>query len=58
MKNSDNTLLSSVTHATDSTCTGCSAKIAAASHAPGTLNRFNSRHTSTALAAWSRMFTQ
>jgi len=45
-------------HATDSTFTGCNAKIAAASQAPGIFNRFNSRQTSSALIACNRMFTQ
>ena len=32
-------------------------EIAAASQAPGTLNRFSSRHTSSALATCSKMLT-
>ena len=44
----------SVTHATDSASTGWSAKIAAASHAPGTPSRRSSSQRSTALDACSR----
>jgi len=44
------TFFRSVIHATDSTWTGCNAKIAAANHAPGTFKRSNKRQMSSALA--------
>jgi len=42
-------LLRSMIHATDSTCIGCSAKIAAATHKPVTLNRASTAQTRRAL---------
>ena len=47
------TFFRSVTHATDSTCTGCTAKIAAQSHAPGTFSSRSNRHSRIALIACS-----
>ena len=43
--------LRSEIQATDSTFTGCTAKTAAASHAPGTLSRPSTRQSSTLLHA-------
>src|ERR1035438_4696727 len=53
----DRTFLRSVIHATDSTFTGCSAKTAAASHAPDHSSRFSTRHSRMAPSACSSTFT-
>ena len=47
----------SLIQATLSTHTGCTAKIAAANHAPGTASRTKSRQASTAVAACISQFT-
>ena len=46
----ESTSLRSMIHATDSTCTGWTANTAAATQAPGTVNRRNRCHSNTVLA--------
>ena len=54
----ERTFFRSVTHATVSTCTGCTAKSAAASSAPGRRSATKSRHKSTVDARCSSKFTR
>ena len=49
------TFFRSLIHATDSTSTGCSAKIAAAAHAPGTDSSRRTNHRRIAAPACSTM---
>src|ERR1700722_527828 len=55
-KKNERVFFNSAIHATDATLTGCSAKIAAASHAPGTFKRNNTRQSRIALDACSSTF--
>ena len=54
----ESTFFRSQTHATDSTCIGCSAKSAAATQAPGTRRRTRTSHRSSALSVWRRTFVR
>ena len=54
----ESTFFRSVTHATVSTCTGCTAKSAAAKSAPGKRSATKSRHKSTVDARCSSRFTR
>jgi hypothetical protein len=54
----ESVFLSSEIQATDSTCTGCSAKIAAAIHAPGTRSSDRIRPSKSAEPACRMMFVR